>query len=63
MLGGDILDLKQGYASKDVYWFPAFNSTEGVRALNFIKNQIDIADIRPQKNHHRARNSLIESLQ
>lgn len=51
MLGGDILNLKPGHPSRDVYWFPAFNSSEGVKALNFIKNQTDIADIRPQKNH------------
>lgn len=51
MLGGDILSLKSGHPSKGVYWFPAFNSTEGVTALNFIKNQTEIADVRPQKNH------------
>jgi multiple sugar transport system substrate-binding protein len=51
MLGGEILNLKSGHTSRDVYWFPAFNSTEGVKALNFIKNQTEIADIRPQKNH------------
>lgn len=51
MLGGDILDLKSGHPSKSVYWFPAFNSTEGIKALNFIKNQTKLADIRPQKNH------------
>jgi multiple sugar transport system substrate-binding protein len=51
MLGGDILNLKSGHPSKGVYWFPAFNSTEGVKALNFMKNQTEIADIRPQKNH------------
>jgi multiple sugar transport system substrate-binding protein len=51
MLGGDILNLKSGHPSKGVYWFPVFNSTEGVKALNFMKNQTEIADIRPQKNH------------
>jgi multiple sugar transport system substrate-binding protein len=51
MLGGDILDLRSGHPSKGVYWFPAFNSTEGVEALNFIKNQTEIADVIPQKNH------------
>jgi multiple sugar transport system substrate-binding protein len=51
MLGGDILNLKPGHPSKGAYWFPAFNSTEGVKALNFIKNQTEIADVLPQKNH------------
>jgi multiple sugar transport system substrate-binding protein len=51
MLGGDILNLKPGHPSKGAYWFPAFNSTEGVKALGFIKNQIEIADVIPQKNH------------
>jgi multiple sugar transport system substrate-binding protein len=51
MLGGDILNLKPGHPSKGAYWFPAFNSTEGVKALNFIKNQTEIADVIPQKNH------------
>ena len=51
MLGGDILNLKPGHPSKGAYWFPAFNSTEGVKALNFIKNQTEIADVMPQKNH------------
>ncbi len=51
MLGGDILEPKPGHPSKGVYWFPSFNSTEGVEALDFIKNQIEIAKVQPQKNH------------
>jgi multiple sugar transport system substrate-binding protein len=51
ILGGDILNFKPGHPSKGAYWFPAFNSTEGVKALNFIKNQTEIADVMPQKNH------------
>ena len=51
MLGGDILTPKSGHPSKGAYWFPAFNSTEGVKALDFIKNQTEIAGVLPQKNH------------
>ncbi|MGN6633091.1 MAG: extracellular solute-binding protein, partial [Nitrososphaeraceae archaeon] len=50
MLGGEILKIKSGHPTKGSYWFPAFNSTEGVKAMNFIKQQID-AGIKPQKNH------------
>jgi multiple sugar transport system substrate-binding protein len=50
MLGGDILKLKDGHPSKGSYWFPAYNSTEGVKAMGFIKEQVD-AGIKPQKNH------------
>ena len=50
MLGGEILKMKSGHPTKGSYWFPAFNSTEGVRAMNFIKQQVD-AGIKPQKNH------------
>jgi multiple sugar transport system substrate-binding protein len=51
MLGGQILKMKSGHPTKGSYWFPAFNSTEGVRAMNFIKQQVD-AGIKPQKNHY-----------
>jgi multiple sugar transport system substrate-binding protein len=51
MLEGDLFYLKSGHPSKGVYWFPAFNSSEGVKALNFIRNQTEIADVRPQKTH------------
>jgi multiple sugar transport system substrate-binding protein len=47
MLGGDILELREGHPTKGVYWFPAYNSTEGIQALNFLKQQID-AGIKPQ---------------
>src|SRR5919112_860407 len=50
MLGGEILELRQGHPTKDVYWFPSYNSSEGVRALNFLKQQVD-AGIKPQKEH------------
>jgi multiple sugar transport system substrate-binding protein len=48
MLGGDIIKQKSGHPTKGTYWFPAYNSTEGVKAMEFIKAQID-AGIKPQK--------------
>jgi multiple sugar transport system substrate-binding protein len=50
MLGGEIVSIKQGHPTKGTYWYPSFNGTEGLRALNFIKEQID-AGILPQKDH------------
>jgi multiple sugar transport system substrate-binding protein len=46
MLGGEILELREGHPTKGVYWFPSFNSSEGVRAMEFLKRQID-AGIEP----------------
>ena len=51
MLGGEIVKMKSGHPTKGSYWFPAYNSSEGVRAMNFIKQQVD-AGIKPQKNHY-----------
>jgi multiple sugar transport system substrate-binding protein len=50
MQGGEIIKQKEGHPTKGVYWFPAFNSTEGVRALSFLKEQID-AGVEPQEEH------------
>ena len=50
MLGGEILELRQGHPTKGGYWFPSFNSSEGVRAMEFLKQQVD-AGIKPQKEH------------
>jgi multiple sugar transport system substrate-binding protein len=50
MLGGEIVEWKSGHPTKGNYWFPAYNSTEGVRTLEFIKEQVD-AGIKPQKDH------------
>src|SRR5918999_335822 len=47
MLGGEILELREGHPTKDVYWFPSYNSSEGVRAMEFLKRQVD-AGIEPQ---------------
>jgi multiple sugar transport system substrate-binding protein len=50
MLGGAIVESRSGHPTKEQYWFPGYNSTEGVKALEFIKEQID-AGIKPQKEH------------
>jgi len=49
MLGGEILELREGHPTKGVYWFPSFNSSAGVRALEFLKQQVD-AGIQPQQS-------------
>ena len=51
MLGGDILEQRSGHPKNGVYWFPAYNSSKGIKALEFIKDQITKAGIKPQKNH------------
>ena len=48
MLGGEILELRQDHPTKGVYWFPSFNSSEGVTAMEFLKRQVD-AGIEPQE--------------
>jgi multiple sugar transport system substrate-binding protein len=47
MLGGSIVESRPGHPTKDLYWFPGYNSTEGVQALEFLKKQIDIG-LKPQ---------------
>jgi multiple sugar transport system substrate-binding protein len=32
------------------YWFPAYNSSKGIKALEFLKRQVN-SGIKPQKNH------------
>ena len=51
MLGGDILVQKQGHPDKGTYWFPGYNSSAGVKALTFIKKQIE-AGVKPQLDHY-----------
>jgi multiple sugar transport system substrate-binding protein len=41
MLGGDILELREGHPTKGTYWFPAYNSSDGIQALGFIRDQIN----------------------
>ncbi|MGA6989408.1 MAG: extracellular solute-binding protein [Nitrososphaeraceae archaeon] len=50
MLGGDILQQREGHPTKGNYWFPAFNSSAGLKALSFIQDQVN-AGINPQKEH------------
>ena len=50
MLEGDILEKRDGHPSRGSYWFPTYNGTEGVRALEFLKAQVD-AGIEPQAEH------------
>ena len=50
MQGGEIVKQKTGHPEKGTYWFPSYNSTEGVRALEFLRHQVD-AGIKPQVNH------------
>jgi multiple sugar transport system substrate-binding protein len=40
MLRADILVHKNGHPAKGSYWFPAYNSTAGVRAMEFLKQQV-----------------------
>jgi multiple sugar transport system substrate-binding protein len=47
MLGGEILEMREGHPTKGVYWFPSYNSSEGVTAMEFLKRQVD-AGIEPQ---------------
>lgn len=41
MQGGDILRMKGNHPTKDSYWFPTFNDTEGLKALEFFKDIIN----------------------
>jgi hypothetical protein len=50
-LGGEIIKQKSGHPTKGAYWFPAYNSSAGVKAMQFIKDQID-SGIKPQKKHY-----------
>jgi multiple sugar transport system substrate-binding protein len=50
MLGGEIIEQREGHPTKGVYWFPSYNSSEGIRAMEFLKQQVD-AGIKPQKKH------------
>jgi len=40
MLGGEIIKMKGGHPTKGTYWFPAFNSSAGVKAMQFLKDQV-----------------------
>ena len=47
MLGGDIIKLKDRHTTRGTYWFPAYNSSAGIRAMEFIRQQVN-AGIKPQ---------------
>jgi multiple sugar transport system substrate-binding protein len=49
MLGGEILELREGHPTKGVYWFPSYNGSQGLSAMEFLKRQVD-AGIQPQDN-------------
>jgi multiple sugar transport system substrate-binding protein len=49
MLGGEIIKMKDGHPTKGSYWFPAFNSSAGVKAIQFLKDQIN-AGLKPIAN-------------
>jgi multiple sugar transport system substrate-binding protein len=49
MQGGDIIKMRDGHPTKGSYWFPAFNSSAGVKAMQFIQDQIK-AGIKPIAN-------------
>jgi multiple sugar transport system substrate-binding protein len=49
MLGGQILEYKEGHPARGSYWFPSFNSSQGVRAMEFLREQVSIG-IKPQIN-------------
>jgi len=51
MLGGEILELREDHPTKGAYWFPSYNGSQGVRAMEFLKQQVD-AGIKPQKEHN-----------
>jgi multiple sugar transport system substrate-binding protein len=50
MLGGEILEKREGHPTKNNYWYPIYNNELGVKALQFLKDQVD-AGIKPQINH------------
>ncbi|MFQ6055288.1 MAG: extracellular solute-binding protein, partial [Methanosarcinales archaeon] len=51
MLGGNILEWRKGHPTKGEYWYPAYHSPEGVKALEFLKDQVD-AGVKPQTEHN-----------
>ncbi|HET7642325.1 MAG TPA: extracellular solute-binding protein, partial [Nitrososphaeraceae archaeon] len=50
MLGGEILEKRDGHPTKNNYWYPIYNNELGVKALQFLKDQVD-GGIKPQINH------------
>jgi len=50
MVGGEILEKRDGHPTKQNYWYPIYNSDLGIKALHFLKDQVE-AGIKPQINH------------
>jgi multiple sugar transport system substrate-binding protein len=50
MQGGEIVKEKAGHPERGTYWFPSYNSTEGVKALQFLRDQVSDG-VKPQINH------------
>jgi multiple sugar transport system substrate-binding protein len=46
MLGGSIVESRPDHPTKGSYWFPSYNSSQGVRALEFYKEIIN-AGVKP----------------
>ena len=46
MLGGSIVENRPNHPTKDFYWFPSYNSTQGVQALEFFKRLVN-AGVKP----------------
>jgi len=51
MIGGEILEKRDGHPTKQNYWYPIYNSDLGVKALQFLKDQVDVGT-KPQINHY-----------
>jgi multiple sugar transport system substrate-binding protein len=49
MLGGQILEYKDGHPTRGSYWFPVFNGSQGIRAMEFLREQVNVG-IKPQTN-------------
>jgi multiple sugar transport system substrate-binding protein len=58
MLGGDVIKQKSGHPTKGSYWFPAYNSSAGIKAMQFIKNQIN-SGLRPIANGNDDESSFV----
>jgi multiple sugar transport system substrate-binding protein len=50
MLGREILVQKHSHPTKGTYWFPAYNGSEGVEVMKFIKSKFE-AGISRQVQH------------
>jgi multiple sugar transport system substrate-binding protein len=46
MLGGSIVENRPNHPTEEYYWFPSYNSTQGVKALEFFKRLVN-AGVKP----------------